>query len=79
MTGYPPPDWEEIYDRHFPDNTDSSSRWVKQIAEALRDETHPLHEVVKTWDDPERMAQALETTVIHLWEARAKLQRSDRR
>ena len=77
MTGYPPPDWEDLYERHFPQNTDSTSRWVRQIADGFRDPKHPLHQAVLDYDDPERVAEALETTVIHLWEARAALKRKE--
>lgn len=69
---YPAPDWVALYDRHFPERTDPVSRWVKCMAERMRDSDDPLHKAWLGYDSPERAAEALERTVVMLWECRER-------
>ena len=67
------PQWRRLYARHFPMDTDGSSRWVKMVSEDLRDKKHPLHVFVEEFNgrgEAIRMAEAFERTVIALWKAR---------
>lgn len=75
MTEFPRPRWGRLYTRFFPDHTDPASRWVKQIACKLRDRRDPMHRLVAQYDTPERLAEAMEVTVIALWKARAEIAR----
>ena len=71
--------WGRLYDRHFPDRTDPTSRHVKVISEDLRDLHSPLRKVVaEAGYEPDHMANSMELTVKMLWEAREKLEKAKR-
>jgi len=66
------PRWSKVYEKHCPHDTDPASRHVKMIAEALRGKRSPLRAAVMAYD-PDHLASSLETTVLELWRARARI------
>ena len=79
-TEWPRKRWDRIYNRHFPHDTDSTSRWVQMMAtDWFRRKGHPLRELMDDYDDADRVADALERTVIMLWEARQRIRELEAR
>ena len=73
---YPKPlRWSRLYERHFPQDTDPTSRHVKVFAESLRDLRSPVRAAISDWHEPDHIASSLERTVKMLWEARQEITR----
>lgn len=68
-----PPAWGKLYDKHFPHYTDGASRHVKCFAQQLRGLRNPVRALVRDYQQPDHIARSMETTVIALWEARARI------
>lgn len=68
-----PPRWDRLYGKHFPHNTDGASRHVRMLASHIRDVRSEFRAAVAEWYFPDHIAQNIETTVIALWEARARI------
>ena len=65
------PNWSRVYGRYFPDFTCPASRHVKTISEGMRGKGQ-MRDALAGFE-PTNMAEALEVTVINLWEARKLL------
>ena len=72
MSEYPPPRWDRIYAKFFPEFTDPTSRFARLIADYFR-KTAAVRNAIFDYDDPDRLARAIEDTVVMLWEARKAL------
>ena len=76
-------DWHALYARHFPHDTDASSRHVQQIAEGLRLQTSPIASALlengHANEDLQEMAASMEATVKELWKLRAEKRERDKR
>lgn len=66
--------WGPLYARHFPHDTDPTSRHVKVIAQdILRATDSPVRRMlIDAGYEPDHWAQSMELTVKDLWEERAK-------